>query len=91
KYPPSSYKCVDLANGIKKAFESAKMDPQILRLKGITDFLIDGNGKTFSVNGKHYVVRIGNRVWDAFTGTTGKRQINIVYFQGDIYFVLYEK
>ena len=71
RYPAYSRKCVQLANNIYKTLKSADIKPQILQLKGTTEYLIDGAGKVFSEIGKHYIVKVGNRVFDAFTGADG--------------------
>ena len=73
KYPPNSFMCDTLAKKIAEAFRAAGANPQVIKIVDRCGAQIfkDNNGIEFAKTGFHNVVRVGDIIYDAFTGPTG--------------------
>jgi len=77
KYNLDSGKCEKLANETAKLFEKIKgLNPRIIQITAprSSNFLVigEGHGAVGFDNRKHFIVRVGNMVYDAYTGVAGK-------------------
>jgi hypothetical protein len=69
RYPLATNKCVDVADGIANAAKSVNLTVRFIRIAPArTNFVYIGDKYTAF---RHFAVRIGDRVFDAYSGAEG--------------------